>query len=225
MNPCLKLFDIPFYICNEERLFQESCDYLEEPVLYTIVFVASDQCGTFSEAGELLEREHILWLPGDTTLRSVFPKKERHTMAEFSIRRYVMQICQYAVDMGLDICLLMDNVKHLNSAIEEIRSAYPYLAIHGMHLEDMGSYETVVNEINSIAPEILILGTHTGDLRQFLENERHKTNARLCICVGELLIEEMSKKKKLFHTITMSRRLKKRLSKYSKKEQDRNERN
>ena len=36
-------------------------------------------------------------------------------------------------------------------------------------------------------------------------------------------MDEMSKKNKLFHTITMSRVLKKRLHKYSKKEQKKNE--
>ena len=219
MNNQLKLFDIPFYICDEQQLFQESCDYLEEPTSYTVVFVASDQCMPFSEAKELLAKEHLIWLPGDAALRSVFPKKERHIMGEFSVQQYVMQMCQYAVDMGLDICLLMDNAKNLDIAVDGIRAAFPYLAVHGLDLEAMVSYEMIVNEINSIAPEILILGMHTSGLRQFIEQERHKTNTRLCICVAGLLTAEMSKKKKMFHTITMSRRLKKRLRKYSKKEQ------
>ena len=79
--------------------------------------------------------------------------------------------------------------------------------------------EMMINEINSIAPEILILGVHAGEMRRFMECDRRRTNARLCVCVGNLLIDEMSKKKKMFHTITMSRRLKKRLRKYSIKEQ------
>ena len=62
-----------------------------------------------------------------------------------------------------------------------------------------------------------------SEMKHYLEQERKKTNTRLCVCVGGLLMDEMSKKNKLFHTITMSRVLKKRLHKYSKKEQKKNE--
>ena len=76
-----------------------------------------------------------------------------------------------------------------------------------------------MNEINSVAPEILILGVNSGELRHYVERGRWMTNARLCICVGEGLLDEMTKKKKWFHNITMSRTLKRRLHKYSKRNQ------
>lgn len=217
MKSQLKLFDIPFNICNEQQLYQESCDFLEEFALYTIFFVAAEQCIYMSEANEqIISKEQTIWVPGDDALRSLLPKRERHDLGDFSVRRYIMQMCEYAVDMGLDICFLMENEKDLDFVIHGVRKSFPYLAIHGLHLEMMQSAEMMVNEINSIAPEILILGIHTGELRRYMEYDRTKTNARLCICVGNLLIDEMSKKNKLFHTITMSRRLKKRLHKYSK---------
>lgn len=217
MKNQLELFDISFEICSEKQLYLDSCDFLEEPLLYTIFFVAAEQCVYLSEAKELIKkREQTIWIPGDQAIRSLIPKKERHGLADFSILGYTMQLCEYAADMGLDICFLMEDEKSLEAVTREVRNSYPYLAIHGLQMADMNSYEMMVNEINSIAPEILILGIHTGALRHYMEYDRKKTNARLCICVGNLLTDEMSKKNKLFHTITMSRRLKKHLRKFSK---------
>lgn len=224
MNDELNLFGIPFQICNEETLYGESCDFLEEPVLHTIIFVSAVQCNMISDAMETMERKRqMLWVPGDDALKTVLPKKERHIMNGFSIQRYVMKMCEYAADLGLDICVLMENDRDLKAITEEIRRWYPYLVLHGLSRENIASEERVINEINSVAPEILFSGIRSGELRRFIERDRHKTNARLCICVGDLLVDEMSKKNKLFHTITMSRILKKRLRKYSIKEQKQDE--
>lgn len=223
MNDQLELFDIPFQIYSEQQLYEKSCDFLEEPALYTIFFIAAEQCKYLSEAKALIQRnEQTLWIPGDDALRSLIPKKERHELTDFSVLNYIMQVCGYAADMGLDLCFLMEDKKQLEFVMGRIRNAYPYLAIHGLHLESMESSEMMVNEINSIAPEILVLGLHAGEVRRYMEYDRKKTNARLCICVGNLLTDEMSKKNKLFHTITMSRRLKKHLRKFNKKEQEKN---
>ncbi|MDE7366303.1 MAG: WecB/TagA/CpsF family glycosyltransferase [Lachnospiraceae bacterium] len=223
MNEQLELFDIPFQIYSERQLYEKSCDFLEEPTLYTIFFVSAEQCNYLSEAKTLIQRnEQILWLPGDDALRSLIPKKERHELADFSILNYTMQICGYAADMGLDLCFLMEDKKQLEFVMSSVRNVYPYLAIHGLYLKSMKSPEMMVNEINSIAPEILVIGLHAGEVRRYMEYDRKRTNARLCICVGNLLTDEMSKKNKLFHTITMSRKLKKHLRKFSKKEQEEN---
>lgn len=224
MNDELNLFGIPFRICSEEELYGESCDFLEEPVLHTIIFVSAVQCSMISDVMESMERkEQMLWLPGDDAMKMVLPKKERHIMSGFSVQRYVMKMCEYAADLGLDICVLMENDRDLEIITEEIRRLYPYLALRGLSREDITSEEQVINEINSVAPEILFSGICSGELRRFIERDRHKTNARLCVCVGDLLVDEMSKKNKLFHTITMSRVLKKRLRKYSIKEQKQDE--
>lgn len=221
MSEQLRKFGIPFRIYNKEQIFQVSCDWLEEPALYTVFFVAAKQCVPLSEAKALLDkREQIIWIPGDEAVCSLFSKKERHEMLELSVEGYIMNICEYAADMGLDICFLMEDKAELEFVTEGIRKNYPYLAIHGLTLDSMNSAEMMINEINSIAPEILIMGVHTSEIRRYLEYDRNKTNARLCICVGHLLITEMSKKHKMLHTITMSRVLKKQLHKYnSMKEQ------
>lgn len=220
MKESQTLFGIPFQLYSEQQLYHASCDFLEEPALYTVAFVAAEQCGVLAEADKQLKQsEQIIWLAGDDAVRKLFPKKERHEVEGFSICNYTMKLCEYAADMGLDICFLMEERKDVETAIDEIRKIYPYLSIHGLCLDDMMSAEMMINEINSIAPEILILGVHAGEMRRFMECDRRRTNARLCVCVGNLLIDEMSKKKKMFHTITMSRRLKKRLRKYSIKEQ------
>ncbi len=224
MSNGLELFGIPFQICNERQLYEESCDFLEEPVLHTIIFVAAIQCNMMADIEETIRRkEQLLWIPGDDAVKKVLPKKERHAIGDFSIQRYIMKLCEYAVDMGLDVCVLMNGERELELIMDEIRQLYPYLALRGLSTEHSTSTEGVINEINSIAPEILISGIRFGELRRFIEGDRHKTNARLCICVGDLLTDEMSKKKKLFHTITMSRALKKRLRKYSIKEHEQDE--
>lgn len=223
MNDQLELFNIPFQIYSEQQLYEKSCDFLEEPTLYTIFFVAAEQCRYLSEEHELIQKnEQTFWIPGDDALRALIPKKERHDLVDFSILNYTMQICGHAADMGLDVCFLMEDKKQLEFVMNNVRNVYPYLAIHGLHLKEMKSPEMMINEVNSIAPEILVLGLHAGELRRYMEYDRKKTNTRLCICVGNLLTDEMSKKNKLFHTITMSRRLKKHLRKFSKKEQEKN---
>lgn len=213
-------FNIPFYLCDEQQLYAESCDYIEEPALHTVFFVSGEQCGPLAEAEMLLEEnDKIQWIPGDEAVRSLFHKRGHSDTQGCSVKQYVFKMCEYAADMGLDVCILLEKAEEEIIVLEEIRKLYPYLAVHSLNMEEMQSMEMLVNDVNSIAPEILILGIRFGELRHYLEYERRKTNARLCICVGQLLLEEMTKKKKMFHTITMSRILKKKLQKYSKRNQ------
>lgn len=223
MNKQGKLFDIPFQMYTETQAYQESCDFLEEPALYTVAFVGAEQCGVLADTrDDLKQSTQIVWLPGDDAVRSMLAKLERREQVEFSIQNYVMQMCEYAADMGFDMCFLAEDEKELDSVTGRMRKAFPYLAIHGLSLEAMYSPEMLVNEINSIAPEILVLCVHAGEVKRYLENDRTKTNARLCICVEQLLSDEMSKKQKMFHTITMGRVLRRQLRKYRIKEQEKN---
>lgn len=162
--------------------------------------------------------ERICWLPGDGAIQTLVPKRYRHLLDEFSIRQYLLQMCEYAADMGLDVCILMDSEAELTAVFEIIRKIYPYLQLHGWSYEKAKTAENIVNEINSVAPEILILGINSGEVRHYMERGRWMTNARLCICVGEHLLDEMIKKRKRFHNITMGRLLKRRLRKYNKRE-------
>lgn len=216
----ITLFGIPFSIYNGQQLYQESCDLLEEPGLYTMFFVMGEQCLRIAEAERLQKNmERICWLPGDDAMRALAPKRYRHMLDECSIRQYILEMCEYATDMGLDVCILMDNEADLMAAFEIIRKVYPYLQLHGWSYEKAKTSENIVNEINSVAPEILILGLNSGELRHYVERGRWMTNARLCICVGDRLLDEMTKKKKRFHNITMGRMLKRHLHKYNKREQ------
>ncbi len=221
MKDKITLFGIPFRIYDEKQLYRLSCDELEEPALYTIFLVAANQCGYLLETGEeIRNNERITWIPADCNMAAVFPKKEKHIISEFSVLTYLEYMGEYSADTGAEICLLMDTEQQSEAVLSEFRRKFPYLAVHTLNYDSMPSEEARVNEINSIAPDILILGIHTDKMKHFLEVNRKRTNARLCICVGELLIDEMSKKKKMFHTITMSRLLKKKLRKYNKREQE-----
>ncbi len=214
------LFGIPFSIYNGQQLYQVSCDLLEEPALYTMFFVTGDQCRQIAEAKRLQKNmERICWIPGDSAVQSIVPKRYRHLAEDCSIRQYILKMCEYATDMGLDVCVLMDDEESLKTVFDNIRKVYPYLQLHGWSFEKAKTSENIVNEINSVAPEILILGVNSGELRHYVERGRWMTNARLCICVGEGLLDEMTKKKKWFHNITMSRTLKRHLRKYNKREQ------
>jgi UDP-N-acetyl-D-mannosaminuronic acid transferase (WecB/TagA/CpsF family) len=183
--------------------------------------VDADQCGYLMEAeAEIRNHQRITWVPVGRTLAGIFPKKEKHIVSEFSVRKYLAHVAEYFADTGAEMCLLMNTAQQSEDVLHEFRNIFPYLSIHTLNYDSMLSEEAVVNEINSIAPEVLILGIHMDEMKHFLENSRQKANARLCICVGDLLLSEMSKKRKMFHTISMSRTLKKKLRKYNKKEQD-----
>jgi UDP-N-acetyl-D-mannosaminuronic acid transferase (WecB/TagA/CpsF family) len=221
MRDSFCLFGIPFQVFSESQLYQLSCDELEKPSLYTIFFVSGSQCNYLLESEEQVRNnQRIAWVPADAALATLFPKKEKHVISEFSIQKYLELLGTYSADTGAEICLLMNTMQQSDIVLKEIRRSFPYLAIHTLNYDSMLSEEAVVNEINSVAPEILILGLHTDEMRHFLERNRKKTNARLCVCVGELLIDEMSKKRKVFHTMTMSRGLRKKLRKYNKREQE-----
>lgn len=221
MKNKITLFGIPFQVFDEKQLYQLSCEELEEPALYTIFLVAADQCGYLLETkADIRSSERITWVPADYTLATIFPKKDRHFILEFSILKYLEYIGEYSADTGAEMCLLVNTEQQSEIILSEFRRMFPYLAVHTLNYDALPSEEARVNEINSIAPEILILGIHTDEMKHFLEVNRKRTNARLCICVGELLLDEMSKKRKMFHTITMSRLLKKKLRKYNKREQE-----
>lgn len=221
MKDSIVLFGIPFQVLDETQLYQLSCDELEEPALYTIFLAAADQCGYLLETGkDICSNQRITWVPADRTMAVIFPKKERRIISEFSIERYLEYLGEYAADTGAKMCLLMNTPQQSEAVLNEFRRRFPYSSLHTLNYDSLPSEEARVNEINSIAPEILILGIHTDEMRYFLETDRQKTNARLCVCIGELLMDEVSKKRKMFHTITMSRVLKKKLRKYNKREQE-----
>ena len=220
MSGSYVLFGIPFQVIDEKELCQVSCDQLENLSLYTIFFVAGEQCGFLMETEDSFRNnERTTWVPVWHSISTLFAKKDRYTISSFLLWDYVERMCEYLLDNGSELFLFMETKAQTELVLNELRIMYPYLVVHTLSYDDMPSEEAMVNEINSVAPEILILGLHTENMKHFLDSNRMKTNARLCICVGELLVEEVSKKKKLFHNNSMSRSLKKKLRKYNKREQ------
>ena len=215
----VELFGIPFRIFDEKQLFQLNSEELEKNQLYSVFCVEAGQCSYLAEAQkELNKLSRILWIPVGTAMSSVFPKKDRHMIAEFSVWKYLKLFGTYAGDTGAELGILMDEEEQCELILQEFRKEFPYLSLHTVQYEDFSSDEAVVNEVNSVAPDILFIGLRMDEMRHFLEEDRHRTNARLCVFVGDLLLDDMTKKKKWFHTITMSRYLKKMLHKYNKKE-------
>ena len=92
---------------------------LEEPALYTVFFVMGEQCIRLAEAKNLQKNiERICWVPGDSAVQSIIPKRYRHIAEDFSIRRYILEMCEYATDMGLDVCILMDDEAGLKTVFD-----------------------------------------------------------------------------------------------------------
>lgn len=221
MGDSYNLLGIPFQVFNEKELCQLSCDQLEDIAMYTIFFVAASQCSFLMETEQTFrENERMTWVPVHHSIASIFPKKDRHIISDFLLWDYVEGMCEYLLDNGSELCVFMETEEQREIVQNELRTMYPYLVVHTLSYESMPSEEAMVNEINSVAPEILIIGLHTENMKHFLDVNRKKTNTRLCICVGEILISEMSKKRKLFHNSSMGRSLKKRLRKYNKRKQE-----
>lgn len=214
------LFHIPFRVLNETQLVQLNSDELETPALYSVWCVSSEQCLYLSNTKDyILNHERITWVPVGSELAAVFPKYERHVIADFSIKTYLRLLGEYCEEIGAEACLVMDTERQSEAMLQIFRETFPYLALHTISMEYMASDEALVNEINSVAPEILVLGLPTDTMKRYMENNRHRTNSRLCICLGDTLLNEMIKKKKMFHTMTMRRHLKRELRKFIKKEQ------
>ena len=216
----IEVFGIPFQIYDEQQLYESCQEKLEEHILYSVFFVTAGQCGFLMDTPEeFRKKERVLWVPVGAAVSALFSKKEKHTIADFRIWKFLKLLATHSADVGAELCILVNTKPQADIVMQEFRKEFPYLILHAITYDAFASEEAVVNEINSIAPDILFLGLHTDAMKHFLERNRHRTNAGLCVFAGELLISEMTKKKKMFHTITKSRRLKKTLRKYNKKEQ------
>lgn len=219
VRDAIRLFHIPFRVLNETQLVQLNMEELETPALYSVWCVMAEQCTYLSKAGDhILNNERTTWIPVGADMASIFPKHDRSSIADFSLRRYLKELGEYCEEIGAETCLVMDTEQQSEVMLRIFRETFPYLALHTISMEQMASDEALVNEINSVAPEILVLGLPTDAMKRYLENNRHRTNCRLCICLGDILLREMIKKRKVFHTMTMRRNLKKELRKFIKKE-------
>ena len=215
----VNILHIPFQVLDEAQLVEINRDELETPALYSIWCVSAEQCVYLSNASEgLRNNDRIIWVPIGAALSSVFPKQHRHTISEFSILTYLKKLGEYCEEIGAETCLVMDTQQQAEQMLNVFRETFPYLTLHTLSMDLMYSDEALVNEINSVAPDILVLGLPMDVMKRYVENNRHRTNSRLCICLGDSLLGEMTKKKKTFHTMTMRRNLKRALRKSMKKE-------
>lgn len=223
MKEQITLLGIPFQVYTVQTLYEESCNLLEEAALHTIYFIEAEQCATIANEGLLPKVTY--YVATSRSMANAFPKRYRKVIQEFSVKDYVMKMCEYAVDMGSDVVLWGRSRSRVQSIAQEIQQIHPYLPLERFAEEDMISKESLINEVNAYAPEILILGIDPEDIREFMTRYRHLINARLCICVGSKLYSEMFKKEKKIHTITSTRRLQRLVRMYKKKERMEHEQN
>ena len=203
--PC---FGFPFSFCSVEELLQFQIEQLEKPAFSTVVFVTADQEKTLvSLDKEIKTNPGYKWFPGDRATNLFFRKKRRLDMPEMDYVAYYNGMFADAVEKERNVCILTETKEELDHVTDQVRKVYPYLAIDGVTLEGSISSDAIVNEINGYAPDILILHVRTGEVVRFLEYDRSRTNATVCVCIGRAAMEEFFGKRRFWATHRRARRL------------------
>lgn len=198
MGTQINIMGLEIDIIDTKALVSIVNDFLENDVLNVILFATTDLIDYTVEDEELksiiMDADYIL--PGDETLLSL------HHVDTLKVASMVVDyksLSHAFTDVGVrnrSIYLIASSEKEAQSYMNLMEEHYPQMEVLGAFYEDLEqNQELVMNEINSLTPDILIFLIETPFQERFIMENKLKLNAKLCIGLGHITPEAVTKHK------------------------------
>ncbi len=190
MGTRVRIMDLELDLMTQENLQAEVAAYLADDVLNVIHVISLDYIDMYDE-NELVKQvlsQADLVLPGERTILSAHHVEVLETagmVVDYKSLRGMTEL----LSLGNKTCyLVLRNEKEAKSVYHYMSRHFPRENVLGVYVADGGvAEEALINDINTKLPDVILLSLDSTSQEEWLQNNKGKVNARICLVIGSIL--------------------------------------
>lgn len=190
MGTKVKIMDIDVDLLTQETCLKEIKGYLDNDYLNVVHMISLDYVDAYDTndlVRTILEQADLV-LPGERTILTAHHVDILETGGMIvDYHSFKELLSQLKLEKRTFYLVLRDK--------KEAKVIYQYLTRHFQKEQILGVYaadgdvteETLVNDINTKLPDIVLLSMGSTEQEEWLENNKSRINAKLCVVVGSVM--------------------------------------
>ena len=190
MGTRISIMDMELDLLTQETLQEELSAYLSEDNLNVIHIISLDYMDAYDENEQVrrvLEQADLV-LSGEKTILSAHHVEVLETGGMVVDYRTLFEAVRPLNPEERTFYLVLRDKK-------EAKALYRYATRHSLKDNVVGVYaadgdsseEALINDINTKLPDIIFLSMDSTSQEEWLENNRSKLNAKLCVVMGSVM--------------------------------------
>lgn len=190
METKVNIMDINVDLLPNETFRAEIQSYLENDYLDVVHMISLDYIDNY-EKNELvrhtLEQAQLV-LPGERTILAAHHVDVLETGGILVDYRGVDEILQLLRETDGTIYLVLRDAKEAKNVYRYVTRYLDSEKIVGVYAADGEvTEEALINDINTNLPDVILLSMDTTAQEEWLDNNRVRMNAKLCVVVGSVM--------------------------------------
>lgn len=189
MGTRIRVMDLEVDLLTQETLQIEINAYLDNEHLNIVHMISLDYIDTYdkNEMVQQILKQADMVLPGEKAILSAHHVDVLETGGMVVDYHSVLDLVESFSEKKRTVYLVVRNEK-------EAKVFYRYLARHFSKENVLGVYaadgevteEGLINDINTKLPDIVLLSLDSTEQEEWLENNRGRLNAKLCLAIGSI---------------------------------------
>lgn len=190
MGTKVNIMDMEVDLLPKETFQAEIQKYLDNDYLDVVHMISLDYIDNY-DTNELVRqtlKEAQLVLPGERAILSAHHVDVLETGGMVVDYRGVSDILQSLKEQNRTLYLVLRNAKEAKVVYRYITRHFEKEQIVGVYADDGEvTEEALINDINTKLPDIILLSMASTAQEEWLENNKAKLNAKLCVVVGSVM--------------------------------------
>lgn len=190
MGTRIRIMDLEVDLLTQETFQNEMAAYLSNDYLNVVHMISLDYIDTYDK-NELVQ--HVLAqadmvLPGEKTILSAHHVEVLETGGMVVDYHCLLGLVEPLKLAEKTFYLVLRNEKEAKAMYRYLIRHFPKEHVAGVYVADGNvAEETLLNDINTKLPDIILLSMDSTEQEEWLENNKGKINAKLCLAAGSIL--------------------------------------
>lgn len=190
MGTKVNIMDLEFDLLSLENLKDEVHAYLENEGLNVMHMISLDYLDAYEENEHVRKtlQQADLVLPGEKAILTRHHVDVLETGGMVVDYHGTRELLEPLRETGRTFYLVLRNAKEAKVVYRYLTRYFEKEKIVGVYAADGEvTEETLINDINTKLPDIILLSMDSTRQEEWLENNRAKVNAKLCLAVGSVM--------------------------------------
>lgn len=190
MGTKVKIMDIEVDLLTQETCLEELQGYLENDYLNIVHMISLDYIDAYDK-NDLVQtalEEADLVLPGEKAILSAHHVDVLETGGMVVDYHGIMDLLETLHLDNRTFYLVLRNAKEAKVFYQYWKDHFSSEQITGIYAADGEvTEEALINDINTKLPDVVLLSMASTEQEEWLENNKSKMNARLCLVAGSVM--------------------------------------
>lgn len=190
MGTKVNIMDIQVDLLTKETLKQEMQNFLESDTLNVAHVISLDYMDDYDQNEKVRETlSHAdLVLPGEKAILTRHHVDVLETGGMAVDYHAILELLELVRENNRTIYLVLRNEKEAKIVYRILAQSIDKEQITGVYVADGEvAEETLINDINTKLPDLILLSMESTKQEEWLENNRAKVNAKLCVVMGSVM--------------------------------------